>query len=328
VPIYDVFGLRLWIDRPVAELSSVHSTSTSQSKSSVDVIVDCEPEWQEIHHRSTPREVIYVSQECVEAEKPALQVWRVGSGAFYHLAYSDGVQFLVREDGECIGVTWPQEAVFANVLPYLLGPVLGLVIRLRGGVCLHASAVAAGGHAALLVGPMGAGKSSTALAFAQLGCAVLSDDVSVLTHVGGSFSVQPGYPGLRVWPDMAQALLGGQIELPRVMPAWEKRRVDVVANGFCFRSTPTPIAAIYLLNERVEDASAPELSDIAPSTALLRLIANGYVRYLLDRPMLISEFHMLGQLVQHVPIRQATPHADPSRLPSLCEAILDDLSSL
>ncbi len=327
MPVYNVFGLRLSTAQPIVELSSVQASLQENATTPVDVVVDCERDWQVALQSAAPRKVVYISQEFVEADKPALQVWRIGDGT-HHLVYGDGIQFLVGKDGERIGVMWPQEAAFTDALPYLLGPVLGLVIRLRGGVCLHASAIAHGDRAALLVGPMGAGKSSTALAFARLGCEILSDDVAALTHRGNCFAVQPAYPGLRLWPDMAQTLLGHQVELPRIVPAWEKRRLDLVDNGYRFRSTLTPIAAIYLLNERTENSIAPEVTPLAPADALLRLIANGYVRYLLDRPMRALEFDLLGQLVQHVPVRQATPHTDPSRLSSFCNAILDDLRSV
>lgn len=328
MPVYNIFGLRLWIDQPVAELSSAMLSSCSSETIAVDVAVDCDRDWQLALRGSAPQETIYVSQECVEADMPALRVRRVGGGAYYHLIYGDGVEFLVREDGERIGVAWPSEATLSDTLPYLLGPVLGLVIRLRGQVCLHASAVVVGDKAALLVGPMGAGKSSTALAFAQLGCAVLSDDVSVLAHNGECFVVQSGYAGLRLWPDMAEALLGDGVELPRIVPAWEKRRVDLAAAGFRFMPTPTPIAAIYLLNERAADADLPAVAPLSSVAALLRLSANGYVRYMLDRSMRAREFDLFSQVVQRVSVRQVTPHTDPSRLPFLCQAIFDDLSAL
>lgn len=327
MPLYNVFGLRLWIDQPVVELSHIaNDPSLLVDGGLVDVQVDCQRDWQVQLSGSPLQEVVYTSHEQMENGAPALQVYLEGGAAFYHLVYGDGVEFFVGRDGRRIGVMWPPGATFTDALPYFLGPVLGLVSRLRGQVCLHASAVAVDGQAALLVGPMGAGKSSTALAFAQLGAALLSDDVSVLIDTGGVFVVQPGYPGLRLWPETAQALLGQHVELPRIVPAWDKRRVDLDAAGLRFQPHPTPIAAIYLLNERSDESSAPSIANLAPGAALLRLVANGYVRYLLNREMRTQEFDFLCRVVQRVPVRQATPHADLSRLPELCRIILSDLA--
>ena len=50
-----------------------------------------------------------------------------------------------------------------------LGPVFAFVLRLRGAVTFHASAVRIGDAVAFL-GPQGAGKSTTAAALALRGC--------------------------------------------------------------------------------------------------------------------------------------------------------------
>ena len=52
-----------------------------------------------------------------------------------------------------------------------------------------------------------AGKSTTAAAFAKLGYPVLSDDLLALSDTGGTWVVEAGYPGLRLWPDSVGPLL-------------------------------------------------------------------------------------------------------------------------
>src|SRR5215469_301127 len=63
--------------------------------------------------------------------------------------------------GAEVRARWAAASTFEDAVTYLLGPVLGFVLRLRGRTCLHASAVAVGGQAIALAGSSGAGKSTT-----------------------------------------------------------------------------------------------------------------------------------------------------------------------
>ena len=72
---------------------------------------------------------------------------------------------------------WADALTDADAASYLAGYVLAFVLRLRGSVPLHASAVAIDGRALLFVGDSWAGKSSTAAAFSILGYPVLADDI-------------------------------------------------------------------------------------------------------------------------------------------------------
>jgi len=82
---------------------------------------------------------------------------------------------------------------------YLLGPVLGLLLRLRGVTCLHASAVALADRAIAFVGSEGAGKSTTAALLARKGLAIISDDVVALVERDALFTFIPAYPYLSLW---------------------------------------------------------------------------------------------------------------------------------
>ena len=118
-----------------------------------------------------------------------------------HLAYSDGTQFWLDRKGAAIWAAWSERSSLENAISYLLGPVLGLLLRLRGIVCLHASAVAFDDHCVAFVGSAGAGKSTTAAAFAKLGCGIVSDDIVGLVERDGIFYVLPAYPHLCLWPE-------------------------------------------------------------------------------------------------------------------------------
>ncbi len=147
-----------------------------------------------------------------------LRVLRAADGGFV-FRFDNGARFEVSAGGARITASWPASITFQDVTSYFLGPVLGFVVRLRGTVCLHASAVLVDGAAVAFLGPSGAGKSSLCAYFAQRGAAVLTDDVLALRRGGGGFHVLAGPARLRLWPDSVRHLYGARAILPRVLPS-------------------------------------------------------------------------------------------------------------
>jgi hypothetical protein len=245
-------------------------------------------------------------------------------GDYFSFFYKDEVRFAVERQGREVWGDWPENYNLEDACTYLLGPVLGFVLRLRGVTCLHASAVVVDGQAMALVGSPGAGKSTTAAAFAQCGFPVIADDIVALVENGKNFQVQPGYPRLNLWPDSARALFGSDEALPRITPTWEKRYLALGDNSFGFTEKPLPLGAIYLLGAREEALAAPVIDNLSGSNALPILVTNTYVNYLLDRNMRSRDFDVLTRLVVRIPIRSVRPPANPSAVFDLCEAIVAD----
>lgn len=273
-------------------------------------------------------EAWYVSGSQDEGGEPSLRIWKLDKEGCFRIRYGDGTEFFLTESGDKIWATWPDSLTLEDTATYLLGPIFGFLLRLRGVTCLHASAVAVDGCAVALVGAAGAGKSTTAAAFAQQGYPVLSEDVVALRDQGDSFLVQPGYPLIRLWPESVRSLYGAEDALPPLTPNWNKRYLDLTQNGFNFQRQQLPLAAVYVLDERSDDPTAPFVESLPSQAGLITLVANTYANYLLDREMRAREFELLGRLVNNLPLRKLTPHSDPARSPELCRFILDDICSL
>ena len=60
--------------------------------------------------------------------------------------------------GREIWADWPEDYTLEDASTYLIGSVIAFALRLRGIVCLHASAIAVGGQAIALMGAPGAVK--------------------------------------------------------------------------------------------------------------------------------------------------------------------------
>ena len=273
-------------------------------------------------------QILNTSSDDIADGQPNLRVGLLPGGDYFAFFYSDGVRFAVDRHGRDVWGDWPENYTLEDACTYLLGPVIGFVLRLRGVTCLHASAVAVGEHAIALVGVPGAGKSTTAAAFASCGFSVISDDLAALADDGGDFLVQPGYPRVNLWPDSVRALFGSAEALPRITPTWDKHYVALGTNGLGFAAKPLPLGAIYLLGEREDALAAPMVEEMAGGDALAALVANTYVNYLLDRDMRSREFDVLSRVVTRIPIRRVRTPADPSAVFEVCRVITADARQL
>jgi hypothetical protein len=269
-----------------------------------------------------PEHLTYTSAYTDNAGEPALRIWKVAGDAFLHLVYCDGAQFWMDREGSEVWVHWPDSLTIEDAATYLLGPVLGLLLRLRGVTCLHASAVALGDHAVAFVGSEGAGKSTTAAALAQKGYAVISDDIVALVEREGSFFVHPAYPYLCLWPDSVTAVYGPEKNLPSFSANWDKRLLSLPGNQLRFEEQLLPLGGVFVLGERSPEPGAPFLERPTPSESLLSLVANSYATNLLDTDMRAREFALLGRVLEAVPLRRLRPHEDAARIDHLCKFIL------
>jgi hypothetical protein len=321
---YSVYGMVLSADQPIPGLVPMVAARP------VDVELHLgsgPPRLDEF--LSAPSVPWYLSPYRDERGEPSSMGWRVAGGKYLRLRYRDGTEFFFEGSGTEIFATWPDSLTLEATLSYLLGPVLGFLLRLRGVTCLHASAVAFGRQAAAFLGPPGAGKSTTAAAFAGRGHAVLTDDIVPLSFEEGNFLAHSGYPRLRLHPAALDALAAVGGHWPRLPSDWGARRYhhDLTRNGFWFQHQPLPLEAIYVLAER-NGAGVPFTEGVPAAEGLITLVANTFGNYLLDRSMRAREFELLGQLLARVPLRRIYSHGDLSDLNRICDLIGNEVEKL
>jgi hypothetical protein len=236
----------------------------------------------------------YRSPYSDDRQVPLLTIHVVGSS--YVLSYAEGARFLVNVSGSEVDAWWDPPLTDVDAADYLLGSVLAFVLRLRGGVPLHASAVVIDERAVLFAGSPGAGKSSTAAAFALLGCPVLSDDIVVIADEGGVMLAHPSHGHLSVWPDSAEGLFADH-SLPQHSAVYAKHRVDLIERGYRFHESAVPVDRICVLASRSATTGAAVVRDLRPRAALMALVGQTYGNYLLDGAMRAREFDLLGRVV-------------------------------
>ncbi len=155
---------------------------------------------------------------------------------------------------------------------HVLGSCTGALLFQRGLVPLHGNTIVTPTGAAMFVGKIGAGKSSTTMALLRHGHRLLADDISAVTfetsETGvptGAPHVVPGFPRLKLWKTTLDRFGCDHSEFRRVRPELDKYSYPV-DDRFC--ATPRELTAIYIL----EPGDAAEVR-IVPLTGLAKLDA-------------------------------------------------------
>jgi len=282
-----------------------------------------EPEWAK-RGTSLPGRILSHLPEDKRTADPSFVLTEHANGKFYELSYSDGTRFVVDETAERVWGTVQPPLASEDLAVYFLGPVMGFLLRHRHMTCLHASGVELHGHAVLFSGDAGYGKSTTAAALALRGVPVLCEDISPLELTEGRTHVIPGYPRVCLWPDSVAKLVGHPEALSRLTPTWEKRYLPLDGVRAKFAGERKPLGLIYLFGERSAEATAPRIEEVRPREALLELVQNTYMNWLLDRERRAEEFDELWKVVQQIPVRRIVAHTDGAEIGTLCERILAD----
>jgi hypothetical protein len=151
----------------------------------------------------------------------------------------------------------------------VLGPALAGVLRQRGRLLFHASAVAIDGGAVAFLGGSGWGKSTVAAAFHAAGHAVVDDDVLAVGTDGAVPVTIPGVPRIKLYPDVAAHLGMDVTALPVVQPRVGKLGLAVADR---FAPGPLPLRRFYVF----DDADALAIVPLAPPEALVETLRHSY----------------------------------------------------
>jgi hypothetical protein len=322
MPSYKVCGLILETNFPLLCLAPLTTSPR------VDVGVYMSEPSPSISESSLPANLLWhVSRLLEPTDEPYLKIWLSADGG-YHFAFTDGSQFWINPSGSQVWMTWPEQYSLEFFTPCLLGTILGFLLHLRGIPCLHGGAISVQGQAIVIVGNSGAGKSTLTAALAARGYGVLTDDLVPLILRNNSIWVQPTYPQVRLWPDSVTALFGTPDRLPVLAPEWPKQYLDFSQPEYIFQDQPLPVGRIYLLGDRSDQPSAPQIEPLELTESLLGLVTNLYTANFPDPQMRASSFELFSQMVRQIPIRRLTPHRDISRLSQMCDLILADCENL
>lgn len=286
-------------------------------------LISLKPDWFDVG-RDLPARTLYAKPISSDNTGSGCTVRILGAEEVFELTYPDGTQFLIDRYARRVWGHCPPGFGIDFLATYLRGPVMGFILRRRGVTALHASALSLDGRAVVLCGESESGKSTMAAALALRGAPVLCEDVAALRFSGDTFYIEPGYAQVGLWPDTVETLLGTSDALPRLTPSWEKCFLPLDGEKARFELKERPIGVIYILARRTASDNVPRIEQISPREAMLALVQNTYMNWLLDGKQRALEFDFLSTLVTHIPVRRIIPHSDPARIAELCELIVTD----
>jgi hypothetical protein len=248
--------------------------------------------------RDVPVEVFYRADHVDARQRPMVTVGRTGHG--FHFSYADGTAVWIDTAGTHVWCSRAPGATMEDLATYLTGPILGFVLRRRGYLSLHASAVQTGSGATIMAGPHGAGKSTIAAALAMRGCPLITDDVLRVREAAAGWVAEPFAGSLKLWPDSVALVLGPDVSLPRLTPTWDKRTLDVDRFGVRAAQAPVTVHSILLLEWSDSDRPEPEFAAVGTAETVVRLAAHGSSAHLLDADDRAREFHAIADLARGI----------------------------
>jgi hypothetical protein len=310
--------------RSAIPIASLQSAPASSAPFTLQFETGPEPEWVKAA-LALPARVLSLQPEDSTTADPSFRLTEYGDGRCHELAYSDGARFVFDQASDRLWAFVNPPLTTDELHLYLVGPVMGFLLRHWHITCLHASAAELHDHAVLFCGEAGYGKSTTAAALALRGVPVLAEDIVPLELTDGRYWAVPGYPRICLWPDAVNKLLGDGNDLPRLLPNWEKRYLPLDGVRAKFAATKKPVGIIYLFGPPSTDSRAPFIEELCARDAVPGLVQNTYMNWLLDRERRGEEFDELCRIVQQVPIRRVTARGEGVKLDALCQRILDDV---
>jgi hypothetical protein len=321
---YRLYGLAL---KSEETLPGLEEGSATDEGSDVLLQIGAEPDWVR-QARSLVSHRLHQLDAKSETDDPAFVATSYGKGRYFGLLYTDGTQFITDAEGRRLWGAWTEPWTKEDFATYLLGPAMGFVLRRRGVTPLHASAVCVAGKAIVFCGDAQAGKSTTAAGLGLRGAPVLCEDIAALRLAENRCWVEPGYPRVCLWPDSVERLMGRGDALPLLTPNWQKRYLPLDGVLARFEPARCPVGAVYVLAPRVADGNAPRIEKMTQKEALLELVQNTYMNWLLDREQRAREFDALTQLALQVAVRRIVAHGDPKHMAAMHSMILADAESL
>jgi len=282
-----------------------------------------EPDWVRVL-LSLPSKVLKRRLEPAGVAEPSVALTQYGDGEGFELAYADGTRFVIDGPAERVWATYEPPTTQGVMLVCFLGPVMGFLLRRRHVTSLHASCIELQGRAIAFCGEAGFGKSTTAAALALRGLPVVAEDVVPMQETIGQFWTIPGYPRVCLWPESVQMLLGSEDALPLIAEGWDKRYLALDGQRARFAAGKLPLALLYVFAPRVNEPDPPRIEKLGAREAVLELVPNTYMNWVLNPQQRAEEFDTLCRLVKQVSVRRIVPHADPEKMAGLCDLILRD----
>jgi hypothetical protein len=252
---------------------------------------------------------------------------------FHYVRFSDGTDlirwtglfdFLVSSDGRRIIGRSFLDNPHERFQSYLLGQVLSFAMLRQGIEPLHATVVVIKGQAVALLGDSGIGKSTLAAAFLGAGFPILTDDMLIVKKIGDRYFAYPGPPRIKLFPEMAQALLAGDVTGTPMNPNTTKLIIPLSSQEVV--QSPVELKGFYALQPPEAHTREVMINRLSQGKALLALVQNTYNTVVKSPDRLTRQFNYAAELSNHFAVKSLTYPRELSSLPKVIYEVMKDIA--
>lgn len=252
------------------------------------------------------------------------QYARLHDGSDY-IRWSKLFEFLISPDGRRIAAHPLAENSLEAFSTYMSGQVISYALIKLGIEPLHATVVVVDGSAVAFIGDAGYGKSTLAAAFLKAGHLMLTDDLLVLKGEGRNLFACPGPPRIKLYPEIAKALLSEQATGISMNPYTRKMIIPLYPKQVS--REPIPLKAIYVLSSPEEQSHSDRvvIRRLSQSRAFLDLISNTFNSRVTHHDRLAQQFAWAGKLSTEIPLKSLSYRLDLLQIEKVVATICSDL---
>ncbi|MFQ5401817.1 MAG: hypothetical protein ACE5E7_19745 [Anaerolineae bacterium] len=229
-----------------------------------------------------------------------------------------------RTEGRVVAAVLHTYGVLEDLIAISLSPHL----RRRGLFLAHAFAAAHKGKAVLLVGGIGAGKTTTGMALLNAGWQLLSNDSPIIGRLPNDAGKRPGSPMVMQYPGVLAAYpetfarFPATHSLAKRLPQKDGRQKITVPAEKIWPGVwldAAPVGAIIF--PQIEQRPDHRLDPCRPTEALTRLMPHAIEQW--DKAMIPGHLALLRQLVESAPAFILRLGPDVPAIPDLLRSALE-----
>ncbi len=209
-----------------------------------------------------------------------------------------------------------------HIIPFLLGPVMALLLHQRGFLVLHGSAVKTNNGAIAFLGHRTFGKSTTAINLYKKGYPLITDDIlAIKFDEKGLPIVYPGYHHIRLSNDSYNNVKDNTDILTPIRTIAGKAFCDA-SNGYS--PEPLRLKVIYVLDK----SDTIDISSLSSQKDLFDLLIHSVAHRVFKEKEQANNLLQIANLINNIPIHRLKIIHSYKYIPKVIETIEEDVDSL
>lgn len=206
-----------------------------------------------------------------------------------------------------------------SIIPFLLGPVMSILLYQRGLLVLHGSSINVNNGAIAFLGYRGLGKSTTAINLYKKGYPLITDDIlAVEFNKEGLPVVYPGYPHARLSDDSYMHI---NTDILTPIRTYAGKVFCDASRGFL--PEPVELKKIYIL----EEGEKLRISNFKSQESVINLIRHSTAnRVMQDNKDQAKNLIQCANLIKNITISRLEISHSFKNLPDLVNLIEDDFN--